>query len=204
MMRDVAKQKFGENEMVARVEVSIGFEDGNVAACGRHATDTRWYAEIVGQCGIEELEEASADIGGKPTVKNVAEKRAPLCWADRKGRNGAIGVGKAGKSAVGAQSFDDGCELNIGAVDALEEVVEVVGSLGVCGVYGCECVPLDFVLSEQIDAVHRLRVCWCVGVVHVPIEIVQVGRSVYGHSNEPTVVVEEACVVVGYEGAVGL
>ena len=203
---DIPQPVFGEDEVVAAVNIAVIFHHARVPAGLGHGAESRRDAEPVGERRVEKLYIVVAYVVLHPFVEDGAEEVAPLPWRDGEGRERRrlfAGRGEARAVGVAAEPLHDGGELDVAATDGLEETVEFEGEVGVVVIDNRHRVVFDAVLLQQLDALHHLverRAALAVAAIFV----VELRRPVDGEADEEAVVAEEAAPVVVEERAVRL
>ena len=159
LLVDVAQLVFGEDEVVACIDVTVEFHYAGMATCPCHGAYAGLFAYPIGQCGVEDLDVVRAHIFFDPQIEQAAEEVTPLFGADREvGQWRVIAIGQRSQVAsvtVGQDTFYNGSELDVMASQILEEAVKLLGIVGVVVVHHCHAVPFHAVLLQQIDALHH-------------------------------------------------
>ena len=204
---DVSQAVFGEDEVVAGVDVAVELHHSGVAARGCQGADARLLAHPVGQGCVEELDEYRAHVFLDPLVEQCAEERAPL--PGRYGKLGqacvapVVGRGQVASVGMGQDALDDGGELQVVAAYLSEEVVELARVAGVEVVDDGHRVPLHAVLLQQFDAAHHFHERGS-SLAVAAVFVVKLLRPVYRDAYQPVVFAEELAPLVGQQRSVGL
>lgn len=160
LLADVAEAVFGEDEVVAGIDVAVEFHNTGMAAFLGIDADARRDAHPVGKDAVEELDVSLAYIITHPLIEDGAEETSPLLRRNREIGNGSCGVvSKGGKvSAVSMidHALHNGRNLNESASHFLEEMIEVERVVGIEVVDHRHGVPFHVVLVEQLYATHHL------------------------------------------------
>lgn len=204
---EVAQSVLGIDEVVARVDIAIELHHPRVAALFGQRAESRCLSHPVGEGGVEDLDEVFAHIVPHPLIENGAEEVTPLLGRDGEvGQSCGIALHAGGEGeAVGALhgALHNGGELDVVAIDAFEEVVELEGVVGVEVVDHRQRVPFHAVLVEQVDAPHHLAEGGTVAR-RPAIFVVELLRPIDGDAHEEVVFLEEAAPLVGEQRGIGL
>ena len=83
LLANVAKFILGENEMIARIDVSVVFHHTGMSAIAGKDTNTRRYATPVGKRAVEEFDKDLPHIVSHPLVEKSDEEITPLVRTNR-------------------------------------------------------------------------------------------------------------------------
>ena len=91
----IAESILRKNEVVAAVNIAVGFYDSGVAAFAGHGAQTGGNAKPVGKCRIKKLNEDTPYVVLYPFIKYGAAEVAPFLRTDREGcQLGLLVVGR--------------------------------------------------------------------------------------------------------------
>ena len=207
LLVDVAQLIFGEDKVVARINVAVEFHYAGMSARTCHGTDTRLLPYPIGQGRVEQLYVISSYIFFYPFVEQTAKEVAPLFR-----RNGKVGqwylaaIGqrcKMASVAVRHDAFYNRSKLDVMATNLFKEAVEFFRIIGIVVVDYSHAVPFYSVLFQEVDALHHLMEGGTSLFVFT-IFIVKLLRSVDGYTYQPVVFFEELTPFVGEQCAIGL
>ena len=197
----------GIDEVVARVDIAIEFHHPRVAALFGQRAESWCLSHPVGEGGVEDLDEVFAHILSHPLIENSTEEVTPLLGRDGEvGQSCGIALHAGGEGeTVGALhgALHNGGELDVVAIDAFEEVVELEGVVGVEVVDHRQRIPFHAVLVEQVDAPHHLAEGGT-ATRRAAIFVVELLRPIDGDAHEEVVFLEEAAPLVGEQRGIGL
>ena len=146
---NVAESIFGENEMIARIDVSIVFHHAGMSTIACKDADARRHAAPVGKSAVEEFDKDSAYIVSYPLVKDCDEEIAPLVGTNRKCSQGSNFIGHCGKPSsisIFDKAFYNGCELKILTANFPKKLIEFERMVGICRIDHRHRIPFDLML----------------------------------------------------------
>ena len=140
---------FRVDEVVARKEISVMFDHGNISAGLSKDTKRMLLAETRSGRLFEYLHFDPLDIVTLPFVENGAKKIAPGFRRHRAKADAVLSVGLR---------FDQGQKADVGGLKLLEEPVDLGGVPDVFRVDDTQDIARDSVLSQKPVPAHRLLV----------------------------------------------
>lgn len=206
LLANVAKFILGENEMIARINVSVVFHHSGMSAIACKGTNARRYATPVGKRAVEEFDKDLPHIVSHPLVEKCDEEITPLVGSNRRRSQGGFLIGHSGKLATIGMRDDtlyNGCKLEILATYFPKKLIEFVRMVGIGSINYSHRIPFDLMLLEQLDASHHLAMGRAI-VGSKAILVVVCLRAIDRDAHQPTVVMEKPAPFVVEQGAIGL
>ena len=204
---DVSQFIFGENEVVARIYITVEFHNTGVSASFCHRTYSRLFTHPVCQSGVEYLYVVVAYVFFHPFVKKSTQEIAPLLRSDGEiGQFSFLVFGKRGEMPsvlMRKNTFDDRGKLYIMTIYLFEKVIEVQRIVSVKVIDNGHCIPFYIVFFQQIDTLHHFHEGRFAHFVFT-VFVMKLLWSVDGNSYQPVVVVKEPAPFIGEHCSVRL
>jgi hypothetical protein len=146
---DISQPMFHIDEVIARKEVSVVFDNGNISTGLPKNAERMFLPESSSNCLLKYLHFDSLDILALPLVKDGTEKIAQS-------------FSRYSTVADAAYSLwlrlDEGQKANVWGLDLLEEPVDLGGMLDVLCIHYAQYIAWDLVLPQETVTTHRFLV----------------------------------------------
>ncbi len=182
------------DEVVARKEVSVMFNHGNISAGLPKDTERMFLPESSPGCLFEYLHFDPLDIVLLPLVKDGAEKIAQGLRRHRARAHPALSAWLR---------LDQGQKANVGSLDLLEEPVDLTGVLDVFCMHHTQDIAKDPVLSQEPVPAHRFLVGGVLALEDA-VSIMHSLRTIQAKAYRKALLRQETAPVLVEESAIGL
>ena len=161
---------------------------------------------------IEHLHEDLAHIAPHPGVEDGDQKIAIRLAGDTPPRDGGfrlpglggLGVIEAGGFPAGGwQAFYEGNELEVAGSHRAQEVIDLDRMFHIGGADDGECIELDAVFFQQLQALHDAVEGWLLALVHA-IGVVEASRAVDTEPDEKSILSKKLAPGVVEQGSIRL
>ena len=140
---------FRVDEVIARKEVSVVFNDGNITAGLPEDAKRMLLPEGGSGCLLEDLHFDPLDILAHPLIEDGAEKIAQAFSRHSTVANAAVFIWLR---------LNQGQKLDVLSLDLLEEPVNPGGKLDVLCMHHAKDIARDSVLTQEFISMHRFLV----------------------------------------------
>ena len=146
---DISQPMFHIDEVIARKEVSVMFDNGNISTGLPKNAERMLLSESSSGCLFEYLHLDSLDILALPLIKDGAEKIAQSFSRYRTVADAPLFLWLR---------LDQGQKANVWGLDLLEEPVDLRGMLDVPCMHYAQNIAGDLVLPQEPVPTHRFLV----------------------------------------------